>query len=138
MKPRVQTVYLEFSVRAFPIATQVQLKEYALISDFFIKDPHPGPTELPDSEHLKKELLFKKLSITRDIVSLVITSFDHEKTANHFNPAGYRYFTGAVIPEIMVYEGKVVIRQSVYFFESNFPFNTFYRDLIGIIIGKKR
>lgn len=107
-----------------------------MVSEFFICDPTPDPAILDDITEIQRLLIFKKLSTRSDIFSLVLTPSELGGSGNTMNPAGYRYFTGAAIPEIIVVDGKVTIRQGVYFFESLYPFNKFYRDLLCLIIGR--
>ena len=111
------------------------MKEYALISDFFISELTSTTSLVSNPEYLQKELIFKKLSVNDDIMSFIITASDSLQTTNSLNPAGYRFFTGAVIPEIISFEDNVSVKQSVFYFESKFPFTHFYNDLLNLIIG---
>lgn len=133
---KVCSDYEEFSIRGFPPIGSDLLKEYALISDFFIKETNPGSEILYDSEKFQRELIFRKLSLRTEVFSLVLSPLSHESSTNKLNSAGYRYFTGAIFPEIVSLDGKVTVRNSLYCFETHFPFTALYRNLLSMIIGR--
>lgn len=86
-----------------------------------------------------REIVHKRLQRHKDMVSFALVSYREHGSCpqqNPYNRAGYRYFVGVVMDEINSEIERPLLGQTVYFFESSFPFTSVLRDALVGIFGK--
>lgn len=116
-----------FHVRTYPTINGPTRNEYCLISSLFAKVGNPTSSRLGDSEFVKKELIFKKLT-SDDFMTITLAS-----TSDH----GYRFFTGAAFFEVSKVREEVVVSNSFLFIESDRPTIELHKEFLSVVFGMR-
>lgn len=137
--PRVDP---DIVVRAFPPLEAEHEAEYIFLSRYFFRpllEESKQQQRLESEDYLLREIVHKRIDRQKDMVSFALVS-QRELGAcpqqNPYNRAGYRYFVGVVLEEINSEMERPLLGQTVYFFESSFPFNSVLRDALVGVFGK--
>ena len=131
---------LDYNIKTFPVCDESKRKEYEVISEFIFKDSIPNEGTIYNMDYIEKEILSKGISRRRDFLSFISIKQSEEAGKANFNPfnhGGYRYFCGIEFIDIVPnsqYEASLV--QSCFFFETLFPFNSLFRDVLFLILSE--